>query len=172
MTSKIPVVVLAALIGSAACTPVQPTPPPSSNTASNTNTIVLVIGGPAGPTLPTPTSAAKPDIVKVTQFGETCPDGKQPSGQDRSVRVGCSKALTCSPKCKQTDGAYIDCPVPQGASPDEFRVFSGEDRISFTAAGENPAFNRDARGLAPGHALLDCTYANVKSEVFDLLVIP
>jgi hypothetical protein len=166
-------VVVALMAALVACTPVQPTPPPSNNT--NTTNVVLVVGGPAGPTVPTPTQVTKPKLVKVTQFGETCPadSGKTPSGQDRAVRVGCSKALTCSPKCDNPQGGPdIDCPVPQGAAPDEFRVFAGADRISFTASSSNPAFNRDARGVAPGTASIDCTYAGVRSEPFDLLVTP
>lgn len=164
---------LALVAGLFACTPVQPTPPPSSNT--NTTNVVVVVGGPAGPTVPTPTQVTKPKLTKVTQFGETCPPTVTagPSGQDRAVRVGCSKALTCSPKCENPQGgADIDCPVPQGASPDEFRVFAGADRISFTASSSNPAFNRDARGVAPGTASIDCTYAGVRSEPFDLMVVP
>lgn len=174
MTNRVVAVAFAAALV-VGCTPVQPTPPPSSNT--NTTTVVLVVGGPAGPTLPTPTTAVKPKLVKVTQFGETCPPTVTagPSGQDRAVRVGCSKALTCSPKCDSPQGPGfpdVDCQVPSGAAPDEFRVFAGAEHISFTASNSNPAFNRDARGVSAGTASIDCTYAGVRSEPFDLGVVP
>jgi hypothetical protein len=158
---------LAALI---ACTPqpVAPTPP-AGNTTVNVN---VNVGNGTTPSPAPGAGAARPDLVKVTQFGETCPSGISPSGQDRAVRNGCSKALTCSPKCKLSDGTFVDCQIPPGAAPDEFRVFVGQDRISFTASGSNPAFNRDARGVAAGLALIDCTYAGMKSEPFDLTVVP
>jgi hypothetical protein len=158
----------------AACTPTQPTPIPNV-TVVGCYTCGNSFGGGGGGASPSPGITTKPKLTKVTQYGENCPPSVAagPSGQDRGVRVGCSKALTCSPKCDNPQGGPdIDCQVPQGGAPDEFRVFAGADRVSFTASTSNPAFNRDARGVAPGTASIDCTYAGVRSEPFDLAVVP
>jgi hypothetical protein len=169
MRKSIAIVAMAVLM-LGACTPVQPTPVPQPNGGTNVNVVVNVGNG----TVPSPApgaGSAKPKIVKVTQFGEACPSGTSPSGQDRAVRIGCSKALTCSPKCEQTDGTLLDCNVGS-QTPDEFRAFSGAEHISFTASSSNPAFNRDARGISSGLVLIDCTFAGVRSEPFDLTVVP
>jgi hypothetical protein len=169
MLKSIAIVAMAMLV-LGACTPVQPTPVPQPNGGTNVNVVVNVGNG----TVPSPApgaGGAKPKLVKVTQFGETCPTGTSPSGQDRAVRIGCSKALTCTPKCEQTDGTLLDCNVG-GQTPDEFRAFSGAEHISFTASTSNPAFNRDARGISSGLVLIDCTFAGIRSEPFDLTVVP
>lgn len=153
-----------------ACTPAQPTPLPQPN-GNTTQTVTVIIGAPVPSPAPGGAGGQRPDRVVTRQFGETCPAGTSPSGQDRAVRIGCSKAITCSPQCKQPDGFFVDCQVPPNAAPDEFRVFVGQDRIAFSASSSNPAFNRDARGLAAGLALIDCTYAGMKSEPFDLTVV-
>jgi hypothetical protein len=162
---------LLALAVLTSCTPVQPTPVPQPNGGTNVNVVVNVGNGTTPSPAPGGAGSAKPKLVKVTQFGETCPTGTSPSGQDRAVRIGCSKALTCTPKCEQTDGTLLDCNVGS-QTPDEFRAFSGAEHISFTASSSNPAFNRDARGISSGLVLIDCTFAGVRSEPFDLTVVP
>jgi hypothetical protein len=135
----------------------------------------------------------KPDYVKIMQFGETC--GKnangtdiQPSGQDRSVRIGCTKALTLSPKCHQANGLPdIDCPVPDNAAPDSFEVTSGGEHIIFARFGsasidvsafsgphmESDAFNRLATGVSAGSVTITGAYAGVRAQAdFILTVIP
>lgn len=166
-------------------TPV-PTPTPITGNvciiSGNGNDNTCNVGNVTPPTSPSPGSSptgpfVRPDYVKITQFGETCPTGINPSGQDRSVKVGCSKALTLSPKCHQANGLPdIDCPVPDNTAPDSFTVVSGAEHIIFTAFGAaNPdlvrlltgpgalsdTFNRNARGVSPGVAVITGSYAGV-----------
>jgi hypothetical protein len=129
--------------------------------------------GPAAAPSPLPTGPfVKPDYVKITQFGEDCPNGGAPSGGDRTVRVGCIKRLTISPKCKQAPPlSDVDCPVPEGAHPDDFAPTSGAERVAFAIAG-NP-FNANATGRTPGLVLVSGSYGGVLAQApFDLTVVP
>jgi hypothetical protein len=132
----------------------------------------------------------KPDYVKITQFGENCPTGIAPSGIDRSVRIGCTKALTLSPKCRQVNGPDIDCPVPADAAPDSFECKTGCDHITFAAFGsaalsaqdlkafsrphmQSDAFNRLATGKTVGDAIITGSYAGIRvQDDFTLTVVP
>lgn len=171
---RLSLIALALALG--ACTPVAPTPPPAP--PGNTTVTVIVNAGNGAQPSPAPGGdpSAAPFRTTLTQFGETCEpraDGTRasPSGADRQVRISCDKQLTCSPKCRLSNGSTIDCPVPAGSSA-EFRVTSGQDRVSLRASPSNAGFNVDARGLQEGLALIECTYAGQKSEPFDLLVVP
>jgi hypothetical protein len=184
------------------CSPSEPTPPPPAPanvvnvTIPGNPTCVVVNGNGCNTAAPSPSPGGafvKPDYVKITQFGETCPSTvlAGPSGQDRSVRIGCTKALTLSPKCRQPNGPDIDCPVPNDARPDEFKVLSGGDHIIFAAFGsasfkllsidvhaftgvhmESDAFNRLATGTTEGQVVITGSYAGVRAlEDFTLTVI-
>jgi hypothetical protein len=157
-------------------TPVATTPPPAITCSAGANSILNCGTGNGNGAAPSPSPNAgpfaKPDYVKITQFGETCPAGIEPSGQDRSVRIGCSKALTLSPKCHQVSGPDIDCPVPQDAAPDSFFVSAGADHIDFSLSASSK-FNRDAKGKTAGQAIITGAYAGVRAQDdFVLTVIP
>lgn len=174
----------------ASCAATAPTPVPSPTPVANQNSCNITGSnntcniGNVSPTTPTPSAAPsglfpRPDYVKVTQFGETCgtdAHGVQilPSGQDRSVRVGCNKAITLSPKCHNAPGPDIDCPVPEGAAPDSFEVTAGADHISFTDS-QASRFNKNAIGLTPGQVTITGAYDGVAvlpGQEFVLTVIP
>jgi len=127
----------------------------------------IIVGGPSGVASPSPAPGGLIATVKVVQFGENCPAGTQPSGQARQVRAGCEKALTCTPFL--ADGSPAPAAV-HGPAPDFFGVIAGASYVSVTIPGES--FNRDARGLAPGIASFSCTVKGVRSEQFDLQVVP
>jgi hypothetical protein len=187
---KIPVLlfVLGMVVGIAliliSCAPTQPDvpAPPTANAGCNvtgSNNAVNCGSGnqTVSPPSPSPspgTITAKPKLVKITQFGESCPDGVSPSGQDRAVRIGCTKALTLSPKCSNPIEGQpdIDCAVPPGAAPDRFEVVSGGDHIEFTVSQDNPGFNRIAKGKTAGFTVIGGAYAGVEAEPFVLQVLP
>lgn len=158
----------------ASCSPTVPEvpspPPPANNSCvisgGQNNTCTIGNGNNATPS-PSPGTVTgpfpRPDYVKITQFGETCPIGIEPSGIDRSVRIGCSKALTLSPKCRQVSGPDIDCPVPPGAEPSEFKVIAGADHIAFSDSASSK-FNRDAKGVTEGQAIITGSYGGVAVE--------
>lgn len=182
-------VALLALAALASCSPAEPTavaPPPPACTVTVTVTgdgATTVNGcGNSVTTTPSPNPSGgpfvKPDYVKITQFGESCPAGVEPSGIDRSVRIGCTKALTLSPKCRQASGPDIDCPVPENAAPDEFKCISGCDHINFAAFGsgnldvskfsgvhmKTDAFNRIAAGKTEGAAVITGSYSGIRAQ--------
>lgn len=105
--------------------------------------------------------------VKVVQFGEACPTGKTPSGEDRSVRVGCSKHLTCTPFL--SDGSPAP-PAVHGPAPEFFGLIAGG--TSASASQQDEPFNLDAKGIAPGIASFRCNVKGVSSLTFDLTVVP
>lgn len=145
-----------------ACTPTGPTiVNTNTNTSTNNN-------GQSGPNAsPSPgTGSGSIASVKVVQFGETCPAGKAVSGEDRSLRVGCTKHLTCTPFL--TDGSPAP-PAVHGLAPDFFGLTAGG--TSATAAQQDEAFNIDAKGIAPGIASFRCTVKGVSSLTFDLTVV-
>lgn len=104
--------------------------------------------------------------VKVTQFGEDCPSGTSPSGADRSVRVGCTKNLTCTPFVGPNEPAS---PTIHGPAPDFFGVVNGGPAAQVTVPSE--PFNRDVKGLSEGVVSFRCVVRGVQSEQFDLLVV-
>ncbi len=128
----------------------------------------ITISGPSGGPSPSPAPGAGGLIatVKVTQFGENCPQGTSPSGEARQVRVGCEKALTCTPFL--ADGSPAPAAV-HGTTPDFFGLVAGGSYVTVTIPGE--PFNRDARGTAPGVASFSCTVKGIRSEQFDLTVV-
>jgi len=105
--------------------------------------------------------------VKVTQFGEHCPSGTASSGEDRSVRVGCTKWLTCTPFVAPGVEA---APSVHGPTPDFFGVVAGSQHADVTIP-SNP-FNRDVKGKTPGVISFRCIAKGVQSEQFDLTVVP
>jgi hypothetical protein len=129
----------------------------------------ITVGGPSGFASPSPAPGAGGLIatVKVVQFGENCPAGLSPSGQARQVRAGCEKALTCTPFL--ADGSPAP-PAVHGPTPDFFGVIAGANYVAVSIPGES--YNRDARGLAPGIASFSCTVKGVRSEQWDLQVVP
>jgi hypothetical protein len=133
------------------------------------DTTNVTVGGPSGLASPSPGPGAGGLIstVKVTQFGETCPNGTSSSGEARSVRVGCEKHLTCTPFL--ADGSPAPVAV-HGPTPDFFGLVAGGSYVVVTVPGES--FNRDARGTAPGVASFACTAKGIRSEQFDLTVVP
>ncbi len=137
-------------------------PSPILITINNTQTQ----GGPGTQASPTPGAGGVITTVKVTQFGETCPSGKSVSGEARSVRVGCEKHLTCTPF--MADGTMAPAAL-HGPTPDFFGLVAGGNFTSVTTPGE--AYNRDARGTAPGVSSFSCTVKGIRSEQFDLTVI-
>jgi hypothetical protein len=202
---------LCGLVAALGCSPNRPdpvvvaSPPPTGNTCiiSGTGNTCNVGNGAPPAASPSPSPSAgpfvKPDYVKITQFGETCGTDKNgvqivPSGQDRSVRIGCTKALTLSPKCHQTNGGPdIDCPVPDNAAPDSFEVTEGQEHIIFSPFGSlsvspalraalealvraasirafsdlhalSDAFNRRATGVSVGFARITGSYAGVRAQ--------
>jgi hypothetical protein len=177
------------MVATMSCTPAAPTPVPVPTPAVNqitcnnsgTNNVCNI-----GNTAPVPNPSAsptglfpRPDYVKITQFGESCGTDKngvqiQPSGQDRSVRIGCTKALTLSPKCHQATGPDVDCPVPDGAAPDTFEVTAGADHIIFSDS-QASRFNKNAFGLTAGSVTITGAYAGVAvlpGQEFILTVVP
>lgn len=178
-------VAAAALVLFVACSPTQPDPPavPTASagcTVTGDHNSVNCGSGNQTVTVPSPTPSGSPGagqppaLVKITQFGESCPDGKTPSGQDRAVRVGCAKALTLSPKCVNPGGPslpMVDCQIPAGAAPDSFAVVSGGEFIDFNTFGDNPQFNRVAKGVKKGFAVIGGAYAGVQAEPFVLEVV-
>lgn len=161
MKKRYAVLVLAAcaVLGLAAC----------GDTIIGGDTNNISVGGPTGFASPSPTPGAGGLIatVKVTQFGETCPSGTSSSGQARELRVGCEKHLTCTPFL--ADGSPAPAAV-HGPTPDFFGLVAGGSYVTVTVPGES--FNRDVRGTAPGVASFACTAKGIRSEQFDLTVVP
>lgn len=180
-------VVLLALMMIGGCSPTQPTPPPlppgttiTVTVPGNGNTINVGDGNGIGPS-PSPSGGpfVKPDYVKITMYGdEKCGNGTNgqpilPANQSRTVRVGCTVALTISPKCHQPNGLPdVDCPVPDGAAPDAFEATTGREHILFVPQGDNPKFNRNATGVSAGLTTITGSYAGVRvADDFVLTVI-
>jgi hypothetical protein len=157
--------VCAAAVASLACQ--QPLPTGGDINISNVNTNSNQQGQGGGPSAsPSPGAGGSITLVKVVQFGETCPQGTSPSGEDRSVRVGCTKHLTCTPFL--SDGSPAPVAV-HGPAPEFFGLTAGG--TSATAAQQDEAFNIDAKGIAPGIASFRCTVKGVSSLTFDLTVV-
>jgi hypothetical protein len=148
-------------------------PPPSI-----TQQVNVVVN--TGPTAPTP--SASPSVapggvpvppgavarVTLTQFGETCPAGVPASGVDRSVRVGCTKFLTCTPRTADGQDAVSVYP---SLRPDYLRQSSGFQNATGTGGGAD-GYNLDAKGLQPGVARYECSVNGVAAAPFDLTVVP
>ncbi len=160
-------VVLVLLI-SPAC---QPPTGPAPVTVINQNKNINNIGGQPSPS-PSPGTIGSGTIhtVKLVQFGETCPPGSglSISGQSRSVRVGCTANLTCTPK--RRDGTDAS-PEEHGPAPDSFGVTSGT--VYVEVRGQDEAFNLDAKGVAAGQATFSCVVKGVRNDPpFVLTVVP
>lgn len=154
----------AALLCLSSCNPIPPTEPtPISIDITNNNTNNN--GNPTTGASPLPGGGVIAS-VKTTQFGETCPQGTAPSGEDRSVRVGCTKHLTCTPFL--SDGTPAG-PAVHGPAPEFFGIISGGQFA--TASQQDEPFNLDAKGIAPGIASYRCTVKGVSSLTFDLTVV-
>src|SRR5688572_28679637 len=113
-------------------TPVQQ--PPSVNV---TQVVNVNLGNPTGS--PSPGTGGPVDEVKVVMpFGENCPAGIAPANAQRTVRVGCSAFITCTPKCI-VDGAQVDCsPAVHGPKPDFFGIQDGAAYGTFSVHDDNP----------------------------------
>lgn len=144
-----------------ACTNIT-TGPTTATGGSSTQTQ----GGGGPQASPSPTASGSIALVKVVQFGETCPQGVSVSGEDRSVRVGCTKHLTCTPFL--SDGSPAP-PAVHGPAPEFFGLIAGG--TSASAAQQDEAFNLDAKGIAPGIASFRCSVKGVSSLTFDLTVV-
>lgn len=185
----VPALAVLAMAALVSCSPAAPTPvavapaPACSVNVTVSGDGATTVNG-CGNTVtvvPSPSPSGpfqKPDYVKITQFGESCSPGTEPSGVDRSVKIGCTKALTLSPKCHQASGPDIDCPVPDNAKPDEFKCISGCEHINFAAFGggsldvslfsgahmQTDAFNRLATGKTEGAAVITGSYAGIRAQ--------
>lgn len=169
-------VILVALLALAACTvpPTGPSEPIEVNVCSGS-------GGCANNTTPTPSPSASPTVpgvpngsapatVRVTQFGEDCPAGVTPSGQNRQVRVGCRKILTCTPRLADGSDAVTPLAITR---PDSFGPTTGAGNVQVERQ-DNP-FNLDARATSPGTTHFTCVVRGVSSDStdpFDLVVVP
>lgn len=149
--------------------PNEPTPaasPGSSITCNATNggTITNCGTGNGNVTNPTPSPSPsglfpRPDYIKISMYGDQrCPTGVAPSTEDRTVRKGCTVALTISPKCKRADGPDVDCKIPEDAEPDEFGVSLGAEHVAVVPQGDNPRFNRNVSGISAGAATFSGSY--------------
>lgn len=125
-----------------------------------------------GGTPPSPGTGAgkiKPDSVKIAQFGESgCTN---PSNAERSVRVGCMAAITCSPLIggqQAPAGTFPD-------SPDSFTLQRASTSVQVTASGTT-AYNLDVHGISTGTATFECIVngvSNVQTAgAFTLTVVP
>lgn len=170
MKSKVALVVLAAALAGGcfsqnACfnqNQTGPTPLPSASPSPS----------------PSPSPTASPRVatrsVDVNQFGETCPPGVTPSCTSdpvfcRTVRQGCTKALTCTAILE--DGRDAGTVYP-AVGPSSFTAVTGEGTIVRTTPSiVEPRFNRDALALAVGSASFVCTYDGKTSAAFVLTVV-
>lgn len=154
-----------AVLTVAACTDPGPTAPTPVNVNVNQN--VNIGQQPSTGASPSTGAGATITHVKVVQFGEDCPAGLTPSGEDRKVRNGCTKNLTCTPFVGQ------NLPAPEsvhGPAPDFFGVTSGASCAQVTTPG-NP-FNRDVKGTSACSIVFSCVVKGVGSDPFVLQVIP
>jgi hypothetical protein len=133
---------------------------------------------------PSPTPSASPSptatprlataSVDVNQYGEACPSGITPSCTSepvfcRTVRRGCTKALTCTAILE--DGRDAGTVYPE-VGPSSFSAVTGEGTIVRTSPSiAEPRFNRDAFALAIGSASYVCTYGGKTSAAFVLQVV-
>lgn len=114
-------------------------------------------------------SSRKPDSVKIAQFGESgC---ASPSGAQRTVKVGCTAAITCSPLI---GGAQ----APAGTfpeAPDSFGLKDASSNVRIKPSGVT-AYNLDVEGVSPGSATFECIVngvSNVQTAgAFTLTVVP
>lgn len=111
--------------------------------------------------------------VKVTQYGENVTDTcSTPSGEDRSVRIGCIKKLTCTPFVTDSQGNFVPADTAtHGPKPDYFTVSSGGDKVAYSIWSDNE-FNMDVRGVKAGEATIICSSRGVPADPFVLRVIP
>lgn len=157
------VVAMAALVVvlQVACTPTQPTQPPNITViAGNGNGN---ISNPGGPSSPAPGSNGAIATVKVGAFGITCPGSVKLPSSDRTIPVGCSMAVTCSPK--DVNGVLVS-PAVTGPSPDFFDAVTGKGNVVRVSAWDNEPFNVNVVGVNAGAFALSCISKGVKSDTW------
>lgn len=127
---------------------------------------------------PSPSPAfPKPDYIKISLYGDQrCPDGVSPSTEDRTVRKGCTVAMTISPKCKRTPpdtGPDVDCKIADDAEPESFGVIFGAEHVLVSPQADNPRFNRNVTGVSAGLATFSGSYQGQRvRDDFVLTVVP
>jgi hypothetical protein len=156
--------VLAAAALGAACD--WPTKPDVSQDVD----VNVTINAPASPA-PTPSPSPSPSPatgtvaigeVRVPLVGENCPAGITPANAQRTLRVGCSGFITCTPKVRNADGTLRDAlPHEHGAAPRSFGITAGAG-ATFAVWPSNP-FNADAKATAAGSVTITCE-ANAPPE--------
>jgi hypothetical protein len=154
-----------ALLVLAACTPTQPTPPPSNVYVSQ---VVNVTGG--GPsTGASPAAGALPagSTNTIGAFGLTCPAGTPIPAASRTIPVQCQMAVTTSPK--DANGILLP-PAITGTQPDFFGVTQGAQFVRATPWEDEP-FNLNVLGVASGDFSLDSTVKGVKAPRWDGRVV-
>ena len=144
------------------CTPTQPTQPPNITIiAGNGNGNISNPGG--TPSSPAPGSNGAIATVKVGAFGITCPGSVKLPNSDRTIPVGCTMAVTCTPK--DVNGQLVG-PAVTGPSPDFFDAVNGKGTVVKVAAWDEEAFNVNVTGLSPGAFALSCVSKGVKSDAW------
>lgn len=133
-----------------------PTPSPSGSPGGSAN-------------CPKDGQATKPDSVKIAQFGESgC---SNPSGAQRSVRVGCTAAITCSPLIGGQQ-APTGCFPPD---PDFFGLSASSNAVQVNPSGTT-TYNLDVVGREPGTATFRCEINGVNNVQtagsFTMTVVP
>jgi len=137
------------------------------------------VGGPSqvnqqftgGGSTPSPSPAGSSNVasVKIGEFGEKCPAGKEPAEAiARQLRVGCTSAITCTPK----DAAGKEIPHEIPPHLDAFLAISGNQYVKVSESGEGGGFNLDVYGVDPGIAIFICKVAGVSSDAWPLEVTP
>jgi hypothetical protein len=159
-------IIASGLVTGCSKTVVIPVGPTGGGTNQSTTVNVNVGQGAPTGTQPGAPGASSITLVKVTQFGETCPSGASPSGVDRSVRVGCTKALTCTPfsGTVPTDTEALRIPVQF------FDATAGTFDTAQVQHTGNP-YNLDVKGLKAGRVSFKCIVQAVESAQFDLEVV-
>lgn len=137
---------------------------------------ILNIGGPTqiqnqgGGPLPSPSPGAGSSgavaSVKIGEFGEKCPSGKEPAEAiARQLRVGCTTAITCTPK----DAQGKELPHETPPKLEFFGFISGTQYVKDTESDNE--FNHDVYGVGPGIAIAICKVAGVSSDAWPLEVV-
>jgi len=133
------------------------------------DSINQIVTGPGPVTSPSPGSQGSGLVatVKIGEFGEKCPAGKEPAEQvARQLRVGCTSAITCTPK----DAQGLELPHDSPVKVDAFLVISGGQYVKDVEA--DKPFNHDVFGVAPGLAVFICKVAGVSSDAWPLEIVP
>lgn len=168
---------LLSLVALGACAPTVPDPVPSPGTTINIsgNTGTINIGnGNGGGASPAPNNPADVFVesVKITEIapGDRCPAGTLSSEPvPRTLRVGCSTTLTCTPFDKNGN----ELPHEHPPTLESFGVVDGAQFVTDSEAqDDSKGYNRVVFGKAAGKANFGCRVAGKSAPIWTLDVVP